>query len=1270
MHLIQLLRSRIYYLLGMIYYHKKKWHAAEIFFACSAGATPNFASSLFKLGMCRFRQNNWQGALDVIETAVGLAPSKQKWILQRDQSQRHLGYAVPSTSKLEEELLRSRISDGNSGVANYDRLAKILRKQGRRWLEIKTLETALALDASRPNLYFRLGDALEAMRQYQNAGDAFCEAARMAPNNADYAFRMGFAYSREGLDGPANQTQAAEAYVLAIKADNSNEASKFGVGVFHQKRGYWGEAVAAYNQKLLYDPCNAELLYRLGVSCDRCYDWEQAESFITRSLASDNTHAYRHARLGFVFERQNKFLQAAAAYEYAAEFGGKDVAERRYRQGVVLAQAGTFIEAAQAFLKMEKAPLSLKESIKNSCLTPYLVNIALQAPIHIEAQLGEDFRSPQLHFTLAQAYERLGDWSAAINSYRNAIARQDEHTPTWYFYLGAVLAKARRFEESCKVFVETRALTTADGGLSRDRVKDTGALQRARYAEYYERLPIVEKTVLYESFHGRSMSCNPRAIFCHLLTRKDFADWTHIWVVNDRDMIPQEFRSLKNVVFLTRRSDAYMRALASAKVLVNNSTFHYEFIRKESQIYLNTWHGTPIKTLGKFIGNSFKDHANTARNFLQATHLISPNTHTSAVLRDDYDIGAVFQGAIAETGYPRIDVTLACPEVEGELLRKLLGAKMGEKILLYAPTYRGVFGNAKMNESQLIGDLKAMQCDGYHIVFRGHYETEKLFKNNSLLISVVPKNIDTNVLLAVTDLLISDYSSIAIDFLPRRKPIVYYAYDIADYELERGMYFPLSDLPGEIVQERDELGEAIREAEVRFDALHHEEVIARFCPMEDGTATSRVVDWVFHDNAEGVRLLPQDNRTKLLFYAGSFLPNGITNSFINLTSKIDYNQYAVTVIVDADLSNHEDRVSQFARLPQGPQVIGRIGVRLFTHEENWIESKLASHHNLSSSEMWRTLKSGYEREFRRLLGPVQVEAMINFDGYTRFYHSMFAFAPKIATKRKVIYLHNDMREECRAKFPYLEASFRLYDNYDTLVSVSKSIGAINADNLAHSCGISKMKFTYAPNLHNPEYIQASANASLVPPEDESLFEGTAPVFLTMGRLSIEKGHEKLIRAFAAVVALVPKARLLILGDGPLRHDLGMLIKSLGLGGEVFLLGQKENPFPYLVRADCFVFPSNHEGQGMVLHEALLLGKPVIASDIPTSREILADTPECLVENTSDGFEAGMFAFMESPPTKLRFDIDAYQEEALVSFHTNVLSETCRPIPNGTVTHDF
>ena len=76
MHLIQLLRSRIYYLLGMIYYHKKKWHAAEIFFACSAGATPNFASSLFKLGMCRFRQNNWQGALDVIETAVGAIETK------------------------------------------------------------------------------------------------------------------------------------------------------------------------------------------------------------------------------------------------------------------------------------------------------------------------------------------------------------------------------------------------------------------------------------------------------------------------------------------------------------------------------------------------------------------------------------------------------------------------------------------------------------------------------------------------------------------------------------------------------------------------------------------------------------------------------------------------------------------------------------------------------------------------------------------------------------------------------------------------------------------------------------------------------------------------------------------------------------------------------------------------------------------------------------------------------------------------------------------
>lgn len=89
-----------------------------------------------------------------------------------------------------------------------------------------------------------------------------------------------------------------------------------------------------------------------------------------------------------------------------------------------------------------------------------------------------------------------------------------------------------------------------------------------------------------------------------------------------------------------------MQCLASCEFLINNVSFPEYFIRKKGQRYLNTWHGTPIKFLGKDIKDEFLAHKNVARNFLHTTHLLSPNTHTTNILLDRYDISNIFSGEI------------------------------------------------------------------------------------------------------------------------------------------------------------------------------------------------------------------------------------------------------------------------------------------------------------------------------------------------------------------------------------------------------------------------------------------------------------------------------------------------------------------------------------------------------------------------------------------------------------------------------------------------
>lgn len=112
--------------------------------------------------------------------------------------------------------------------------------------------------------------------------------------------------------------------------------------------------------------------------------------------------------------------------------------------------------------------------------------------------------------------------------------------------------------------------------------------------------------------------------------------------------------------------------------------------------------------------------------------------------------------------------------------------------------------------------------------------------------------------------------------------------------------------------------------------------------------------------------------------------------------------------------------------------------------------------------------------------------------------------------------------------------------------------------------------------------------------------------LTVGTLKPQKAHDTLLQALAQL-RNHPDARLVILGDGPLRRETETLVAKLGLGGRVRLPGFRNDPFPFFTQADLFVLSSSWEGLGNVLIEAMACGTPVVSTDCPSGpREILAD----------------------------------------------------------------
>lgn len=180
----------------------------------------------------------------------------------------------------------------------------------------------------------------------------------------------------------------------------------------------------------------------------------------------------------------------------------------------------------------------------------------------------------------------------------------------------------------------------------------------------------------------------------------------------------------------------------------------------------------------------------------------------------------------------------------------------------------------------------------------------------------------------------------------------------------------------------------------------------------------------------------------------------------------------------------------------------------------------------------------------------------------------------------------------------MPAAYRLAH---AIVAVSQGV----YDDLAPMLGRrtrKKLSVIFNPVLRHDWQMRAQA------PVDDPWFQvGAAPVILSVGRLGREKNFGLLIRAFARLRVRATSARLAIIGEGAERTALQALIIELGLEGRVQLLGQRDNPYAYMRRANVFVLPSLFEGFGNVLVEAMACGTAVISTDCPVGpREILCD----------------------------------------------------------------
>src|SRR5699024_10838327 len=221
--------------------------------------------------------------------------------------------------------------------------------------------------------------------------------------------------------------------------------------------------------------------------------------------------------------------------------------------------------------------------------------------------------------------------------------------------LGFVLNQMGKSEEALAAYSEAelfRRPSAVSKTIYDKHIKKNGV----RYAISYEHYPVVDNMIFYESFNGGRLMGNPYAIFDTIYRDSNFEHFTHVWAIKSFKVIPDELRSLDNLIFVKKDSDAYFKYITSAKYLVCNSTFSDYVTRKPEQFYLQTSHGIFYKKVGRDNVGNHIGVAGSTRNLLQATHIIVPNEYMAEKQPNSYSIKDINFGQIAKIGYPRIDI--------------------------------------------------------------------------------------------------------------------------------------------------------------------------------------------------------------------------------------------------------------------------------------------------------------------------------------------------------------------------------------------------------------------------------------------------------------------------------------------------------------------------------------------------------------------------------------------------------------------------------------
>ncbi|KIP51387.1 hypothetical protein SD72_15795 [Leucobacter komagatae] len=296
-------------------------------------------------------------------------------------------------------------------------------------------------------------------------------------------------------------------------------------------------------------------------------------------------------------------------------------------------------------------------------------------------------------------------------------------------------------------------------------------------------------------------------------------------------------------------SAEFIEILHRAKYLLNSAHFPHYFRKRPGQVYIQTWHGTPLKKIANDVpatslSNQYRDLM--SREVESWDLLLAQSPQAGALLARAFE----YEGPLLQTGYPRNDVFFNAEQMQKlrDEFRAEYGIQDHQKVVLYAPTWRDNAGSGiagagyeEINLPQILDALGGQS----RVLLRGHSNTrsfDRTVADDRILDVSGLSNLAQ--LIAASDLLITDYSSMFFDYMLTGKQIVAFVPDLETYvSTTRGTYFDYEQtFPGPIARTNLELVQILTHR--ISSAANPAEIVEDVCSSEHGDATERTLDWL------------------------------------------------------------------------------------------------------------------------------------------------------------------------------------------------------------------------------------------------------------------------------------------------------------------------------------------------------------------------------------------------------------------------------------------